>query len=740
MACGNSAVKLSNEPRIPLAPAPHEVDSFRVQLSGAGIPIRKVTRRGKLQQKTVFVDQQGATLRYTPTTKVDDISALPLRDVWEIRVGNQEARGLRKARLTSADFAFAIYTKNGNLWELVCDREDERSTWLKCLGLLVRNNRALLDQDPLRARISELWIVADKDKNHVLDVDEMRSVMKHVNYEIDCRNLKLKMAAVDVDNSGTLDYEEFYNFYLALTKKLELEPLYKKFATSHPEIGMTAKEFGTFLTSQGESLSEEMLLKLYTAISSTKGAVVTLSDFCSFLIHPKLNTAYRPRDTDTIYQDMTQPLANYFINSSHNTYLSGDQLQSASRVEMYRRALNQGCRCVELDCWDGPNGEPVIYHGFTRTTKISFVDVIKAVADDAFVASPYPVILSLEVHTSPEQSAFMAQALRDTFGNKLLLRTDPAFKAWSPESMRNRIIIKWAMNPDDDADDKEACEAAVIACENAVGEEEKKKKKSSKSPELSAVVTNGAFKTKTWGADARQYNIQSFSELKVEEFYKKHRTDFIALNTRMLSRIYPKGTRVDSSNYDPTLGWSMGAQVVALNYQTWDTPMRLNDGLFMQNQRCGYVLKPRYLIDPNVSKESHYQLTVRVLLGAQLPKPNNAKKGEIIDPYVHLRIFGSPEDTVANHAVKSTTKTIDNNGFNPTWNEEFTFTINNLELALLNIRVMDKDIDADDEVCEATIPVHCLRLGYRAVSMRLSVGGERLDLATVLCHFALQKL
>lgn len=32
-------------------------------------------------------------------------------------------------------------------------------------------------------------------------------------------------------------------------------------------------------------------------------------------------------------------------------------------------------------------------------------------------------------------------------------------------------------------------------------------------------------------------------------------------------RIYPKGTRVDSSNYDPHVGWTHGAQMVAFNMQ-----------------------------------------------------------------------------------------------------------------------------------------------------------------------------
>ncbi|KAG8506253.1 1-phosphatidylinositol 4,5-bisphosphate phosphodiesterase gamma-2 [Galemys pyrenaicus] len=188
---------------------------------------------------------------------------------------------------------------------------------------------------------------------------------------------------------------------------------------------------------------EQMTKFIDDTMRETAEPFLFVDEFLTYLFSRE-NSIWDEKYDVVDMQDMNNPLSHYWISSSHNTYLTGDQLRSESSTEAYIRCLRMGCRCIELDCWDGPDGKPIIYHGWTRTTKIKFDDVVQAIKDHAFVTSSFPVILSIEEHCCVEQQRHMARVFREVFGDLLLTRPTEASadQLPSPSQLREKIIIK----------------------------------------------------------------------------------------------------------------------------------------------------------------------------------------------------------------------------------------------------------------------------------------------------------
>ncbi|XVF69008.1 hypothetical protein PTKIN_Ptkin11bG0046400 [Pterospermum kingtungense] len=319
------------------------------------------------------------------------------------------------------------------------------------------------------------------------------------------------------------------------------------------------------------------------------------------------NLAHPP--SQKVHHDMTAPLAHYFLFTGHNSYLTGNQLSSASSVEPIKDALLRGVRVIELDLWPNSKGNDVeVRHGGTLTSPVDLQSCLKIIKDNAFTASEYPVVITFEDHLNSHLQKKVAKMVTETFGEMLYCtETENLQQFPSPESLKKRVLIstkppkEYLEGNTADLSDNESVTNPLDEGEHVPDEDEEKAV-----TQYRQIIAIHAGKLKggldNWlSDDPRKVRRLSLSEQELESAAKTHGTKIVRFTQRNLLRVFPKGTRLDSSNYNPFVGWMHGAQMVAFNMQGQGKHLWIMQGMFRANGRCGYVKKPDFLLqrDPN---------------------------------------------------------------------------------------------------------------------------------------------
>ncbi|XP_074506479.1 1-phosphatidylinositol 4,5-bisphosphate phosphodiesterase delta-1-like isoform X2 [Sebastes fasciatus] len=716
-------------------------------------PSWKKTRYFRLMEdcKTMWRESK-KTFKSNQTFSLDDISA--------VRMGRQ-SEGLRKyteEQVEGRCFSIMFKGRRKNL-DLIASSEEEAKQWVNSLEKMVSNMNNLSTQQKTEHWIFSCLRKADKNKDDKLSQSELKDFLRLVNIEVDDDYAEMLFQKCDKSKSGYLAGEEIEHFYDLLTHREEMDVIYGEYAKTAGL--MSPQNLVDFLKKEQREKATlddaHNIIQKHEPDENAKEKKLLCKDgFLMYMHHPEalvLNPDHRE-----VYQDMSQPLNNYFISSSHNTYLREDQLKGPSSTEAYVRALLKGCRCVELDCWDGSDDEPEIYHGYTLTSKILFKDAIKAIKEYAFKTSDYPVIISLENHCSVEQQEVMAHHMSSILGSALV--TSPLGDGMptdfpSPEELKGKFLIKGkrlnkleaTFAPEAAmADDTDVTEEDDLNDDDEDEQKEeaqrKKKKKLKLAKELSDMVVYCKSVHFHGFEDARQnlsfYEMSSFKENKAMGLAEESANSYIRHNMDKLSRIYPAGSRTDSSNYNPVPLWNAGCQIVALNFQTTCKEMDVNQGRFLVNGKSGYILKPAYMrdaateFDPITLTRGDWlkptTLHIMVISAQQLPKVNK-KKSSIVDPLVKVEVYGVPADV-----AERETSAVENNGFNPEWNENFQFDVFVPELALVRFTVEDHDSASGNEfVGQYTLPFNSLKMGYRHVPL-VNKNGDLLPSAGLFVH------
>jgi phosphatidylinositol phospholipase C delta len=358
--------------------------------------------------------------------------------------------------------------------------------------------------------------------------------------------------------------------------------------------------------------------------------------------------------------DRNYPLPEYFISSSHNTYLMAHQLYGTSCASAYEIALYTGSRCVEIDAWDSDDNkdEPKVTHGYTLVSNIPFRQVCETIRDvvDQEAARDIeaaPILISLENHCGAHGQSRLAQIMREVFQHRLLSKAvrekghreqvglgDHVTLA----ELGNKIVViveyhlpneEESSSGSDSSDDEDAKQAHK--------DYHNKKQNAPKGvivPELAELgvyaqsvkpVNNSWFEADL--ENAPHHQLINVSETGLKALLPANSPRIARHNAHHLMRIYPKGTRITSKNLQPVPFWGIGAQICALNWQSFGASSQINEALFAGSG--GYVLKPAALRaggSGDLSTGRRKKLRLHIAGATDVPLPGD-RDADDIKPY-----------------------------------------------------------------------------------------------------------
>ncbi|NWY59082.1 PLCL2 protein, partial [Chionis minor] len=735
-----------------------------------GSELKKIRSNSRVYHRYFLLDADMQSLRWEPSKKDSEKAKIDIKSIKEVRTGKNtdifRSNGIYDQ--ISEDCAFSIiYGENYESLDLVANSADVANIWVTGLRYLISYGKHTLDmiestQDNMRTSwLSQMFCESDVDNLGHIPLCNAVQFIKDLNPGLKTNKIELKFKELhrSKEKTGTeVTKEEFIEVFHELCTRPEIYFLLVQFS-SNKEF-LDTKDLMMFLEAeQGmalvtEEISLEIIQKYEPAKEGQEKGCLSIDGFTNYLTSPDCHI-FDP-EHKKVCQDMKQPLSHYFINSSHNTYLIEDQFRGPSDITGYIRALKMGCRSVELDVWDGPDNEPVIYTGHTMTSQIVFRSVIDIINKYAFFASEYPLILCLENHCSIKQQKVMVQHMKKILGDKLHTQSPNTEESYlpSPESLKGKILIKAKKLSSncsglegDVTDEDEGAEMSQRVGKEGVEQQNsitgKRFQLCKELSELVSICKSVQFKEFQVSFQLQKYwEVCSFNEVLASKYANENPGDFVNYNKRFLARVFPSPMRIDSSNMNPQDFWKCGCQIVAMNFQTPGLMMDLNIGWFRQNGNCGYVLRPAIMREevsffsantkdtvPGVSPQL---LHIKIISGQNFPKPKGSgAKGDVVDPYVYVEIHGIPAD-----CAEQRTKTMHQNGDNPIFDESFEFQINLPELAMVRFVVLDDDYIGDEFIGQYTIPFECLQTGYRHVPLQ-SLTGEILAHASLFVHVAI---
>ena len=311
----------------------------------------------------------------------------------------------------------------------------------------------------------ELLLYIDEEKDGIITKEEIMKYFHSITSGSEFDNIFKKYATIKTNNNKSQEYsinpEELKKFF----KDIQKEPIsdleayllvikFKSFLNKETKRKISKKIQNIFFYNKYQininkineiidkinnteirntNILEENKIDLKLELNIKEFSNMLNSNFLSIYDHKK-----QQKEVITSHS-----LVDYFINSSHNTYLKGHQLKGSSDSNMYSLAVLKGFRLVELDCYNGKDDEIIITHGYTLVTKLKLEDVLIQLKENSFKNNPFPVILSIENHLDRKHQQILAQNLQKYLVDLYIFPYDsPPKTIPTLEELKYKFIVK----------------------------------------------------------------------------------------------------------------------------------------------------------------------------------------------------------------------------------------------------------------------------------------------------------
>eukprot|EP00755_Sulcionema_specki_P020802 Sspe_Gene.72835::Locus_43641_Transcript_1_1_Confidence_1.000_Length_3303::g.72835::m.72835 len=645
--------------------------------------------------------------------------------------------------------------------------------WFWTLQYLKLTARMRCERNPFPVTLDKMWVLGDTSGDGLLSEDEVFELLKRV-MNIDMKKKKKEelFKRVDRRGEGKLNRSDFERLVWYIKQHPVCDKLWNKYAAGSTR--MKDKQLSLFHTAEQEvpksKVTIEGMQEITTFLTGSVGGMDQRM-WNIFLTQSALNDALSD-ETEMVYQPMDRFWADYHVKFATHVPRNPMSPSEGNPESLVAELLGLNVKAFHCQLFPAAKGRkddgPWVGDPKGRKQDCCLLrDLLTAFRDNAFRPdqSSYPIILIFEVICKEKDQLKAVEMIQELLGFRLKEATQAQVMK-CPDQAHNSFLLASYPTTSSTHEAPELVDEwnaiSFFGCLPYTA--------SPSTTEKSMRRSNPYIVIMNWDqVDGQCESEGKWSSFRASTYkwlaaYVPNFDGHEVVKLKELATVDGKKVEVECEWDDGVrvaTAFAAGVNLVGMNYHLADkndhkSQIAVGSGRFVQNGNCGWVLKPRTLrhvplLNPRsesqisqdtkkkkkrkntqndkadsageVLRQGAWRIVLNVISAHQLPSAGDFDSTQLFldynmtDPFVEVRCDGLRSTS------KYRTRTVQDNGFNPMWEEEITFEIEDAEEAILTFSVMESDLISTETLAQRSVPVCCLQSGYRCLFLRDHNGG-----------------